>query len=247
MTSKRLKFFSTLSLIVALWASPIAAQELGYYLEEENTTPAIFGMRGGPSLTRIWITPDKLCREEGSKRQTTIIRSDLEKIWLIDHSDTTYTELSHDMVQGLAMMGLMMFGVTADSLTGAPVVPDPLFTKTGQMKMIDSWSCEEFVVAKAAEGSIGNMIERVGLWISLNTEVPPDFYSQMMRRLMGELGSEYDDLFRQIEALQGYPVLIETRAMGHTVTQTLKHVDQREIPQYKFELPKGYKEKAGLF
>jgi hypothetical protein len=136
-------------------------------------------------------------------------------------------------------MGLMMFGVTIDSATGKPIIPDPLFRKTGRKKLVGTWECYEVVIKTGA--GLRGIVEPVVLWVSGNTGLDKDFYSRMMRRLMGELGNEYDAFFRQLEALDGYPVLMETKAMGAIVAQALKKVEERSIPASVFNLPEGYK------
>ena len=128
------------------------SQKQGTFIEEEITSPPIFGMSGENSLAQTWILGDKVRRDEEDKRQTTIIRSDLGKIWILNQSDTTYREVSQEMFQGLAMIGLMMFGVTFDSLTGEPIVPDPLFRETGNNRQIGKWNASEYVVAQKGEG-----------------------------------------------------------------------------------------------
>jgi len=237
--------FSTVLLGVFL-GFEVRAQE-GYILEEETTMPPVFGMSGKMSITKTWITKDKMKRNEGAKNQTTILRSDIGKIWLIDHSDTTYTELSREMFQGLAMMGLMMFGVTVDSVTGDPIIPDTLFQKTGRRRNIDDWDCFEVVVTRGKNVFGNGIIEPVVMWVSGDTGIEKDLYGRLMRQLMGGLGKKYDSLFRQINQLGGYPVLVETKAMGFKMVQKLKSAEKCFLEESIFLLPEGYKKKEGLF
>ena len=220
------------------------SQKQGYYIEEEMTSPPIFGMAGENTLTRTWILDDKIRRDEEDKLQTTIIRSDLGQIWIINHRDTTYREVSQEMFQGLAMIGLMMFGVTFDSLTGEPIVPDPLFQKTGSTRQIGKWSAREYVVVPKGEGSIPNSMKRLSLWLSRDAGLDSRIYSRMMRKMFGDLGSDYDDFFRQLESMEGYPVLVETRMMGMEMKQKLIGIEERNIPLSLFDIPKGYKKQA---
>lgn len=220
------------------------SQTQGYYIEEEVTSPPIFGMEGQSTLTRTWILHDKIRRDEGDKFRTTIIRSDLGKIWIMNHSDTTYNEVSQEMFQGLAMIGLMMFGVTYDSLTGAPIIPDPLFQKTHRTSKIGEWNAHEVTVIQRGEGQLANSVKQMSLWISKDTGLDSRIYSSMMRKMFGDLGNEYDDFFRQLESLEGYPVLVETRMMGMDMKQKLIKTEKRFIPLSLFEIPKGYREKT---
>ena len=117
-------------------------------------TPPIFGMGGSASLTKTWIADDYLRRDEQANNQTTLIRPDLGRIWMINHADTTYSEISQELFQGLAMMGLMMFGVTTDTITGKPIIPDPLFVHTSRTRHIGEWTCYEITTKK--RGIVGN-------------------------------------------------------------------------------------------
>ena len=231
-----------LVLLVITAVHPSHAQ-MGYYIEEETIMPPIFGS-GEKTLTVTYMTENKLRRDEEDELQTTIIRSDLGKIWLIDHTDKSYRELSPEVFQGMAVLGLMMFGVTFDSATGKPRIPDPLFRKTGRKKLVGNWECHEVVVQKGA--GIRGIVEPAVIWVSEDTGLKMELYSRMMRRLMGDLGKEYDAFFRQLEALDGYPVLMESRAMGAVVGQALKKVEEQSMPSSVFTLPEGYK-KVDLF
>jgi hypothetical protein len=217
------------------------SQTQGCYIEEEVTSPPIFGTESQNTLTQTWILEDKIRRDEEAKLQTTIIRSDLGKIWLINHSDTTYREVSQEMCQGLAMIGLMMFGVTYDSLTGVPIIPDPLFHKTYRTSKIGEWIAHEFTISQRGKGQLANSVKRMSLWISKDTGLDSKIYSRMMRKMFGDLGSDYDDFFRQLESLEGYPVLVETRMMGMEMKQKLIKTERRPIPMSLFEIPKEYK------
>jgi len=229
-----------LILLLSLWSLSALAQE-GYVIQEETRMPPMFGEEGRTYIIKTWMTEDKLRRDEGERGQTTIIRSDLGKIWVIDHADTTYSELTQEMFQGLAVMGLMMFGVTLDSVTGKPIIPDPLFKKTGRRKSIGNWDCHEVVLSGGEAGLWNGLIDPVVMWVSGNTGLEKGLYGRLMRRMMGELGEEYDAFFKQLDTMEGYPVLLETRAMGIVVGQELKSVERLAVSSSVFNLPAGYR------
>ena len=239
MTCRQRVFGFCLALLYGFFGLSAFAQE-GYVIQEETRMPPMFGEEGKNHIIKTWMMKDKLRRDEGERGQTTIIRSDLGKIWVIDHADTTYSELTQEMFQGLAVMGLMMFGVTLDSVTGKPIIPDPLFKKTGRQKSIGNWDCHEVVLSGGETGLWNGLIEPVVMWVSGNTGLEKGLYGRLMRRMMGELGEEYDAFFKQLDALDGYPVLLETKAMGVVVGQELKSVERYTIPLSVFDLPAGY-------
>ncbi|MBN2031064.1 hypothetical protein JW824_12580 [bacterium] len=227
-------------IMVVLFAIPLFSQLQGVILEEETVTPPIFGLSGSRSVTKTWISGDRIRRDEEAGNQTTIIRPDLGRIWMIHHSDTTYTEMTQELFQGLAMMGLMMFGVTTDTLTGKPIIPDPLFVHTGRTRMIGEWTCHEICTPKSEEGLLG-MIQTFSMWISGDTGLDGAFYGNLMRKMMGDLGQDYDAFFDQLEQIEGYPVLLETTIMGTNISQELNKIEYGFIPDSVFELPAGYR------
>ncbi len=230
--------------VVMFFALSLFSQNQGVILEEESVTPPVFGMSGSRSVTKTWIAGDRIRRDEEAGNQTTIIRPDLGRIWMIDHADTTYTEMTQEMFQGLAMMGLMMFGVTTDTLTGKPIIPDPLFIRTGRTRNIGEWTCYEIRTPKSEEGLLG-MIQAFSMWVGRDTGLDGVFYGNLMRKMMGDLGGDYDVFFDQLEQIEGYPVLIETTVMGTELFQELKKIEHDFIPDSVFELPAGYKKVGG--
>lgn len=225
--------------VVVLYAVQLFSQTQGVILEEESVTPPVFGMSGSRSITKTWIAGDRIRRDEEASSQTTIIRPDLGRIWMIHHTDTTYTEITQELFQGMAMMGLMMFGVTTDTLTGKPIIPDPLFVRTGRMRNIGEWTCYEIRIPKGEGGLLG-MIQTFSMWISRDTGLDGTFYGNLMRKMMGDLGRDYDAFFDQLEQIEGYPVLLETTVMGKELFQELKKIEYDFIPDSVFELPAGY-------
>ena len=75
------------------WLS-LLSQEKGYYIEEKVTMPSVFGMGGGAGITKIWLTDTYLRRDDGTQNQTTIVNSDEGKVFILDHSDTTYMDMT---------------------------------------------------------------------------------------------------------------------------------------------------------
>jgi len=230
-------------LIAAVYLSADAVSgEYGMLLEEETHSPSVFGFGGGEGMTRIYITDTKLRRDDGNKSQSTIVRSDMKIIWMLDHEDSTYTEMTPDMVQGLGIMGMMVFGVRYDSLTGVPIVPDPLFIQTGEEKKIGRWLCRGWKLVETESGDDA-VRASVTLWISGESGLSSSLYGSILRRMMGDAGEQYDPFFMQIDRLRGYPVYMETRLLGRTVTQKLVRFEKIFIPDSLFVPPSCYRPK----
>ncbi|MBN1780799.1 DUF4412 domain-containing protein [bacterium] len=208
----------------------------GFYLEEEVTTPPLFGLPEKTHRTRTWITKTRLRRDEGDKEQSMIIDTDRQKAWILTHRDSTVMEMGTAAFQGLAMMTMMMFGVTYDTLTGAPVIPDSIFYRTGRTGRVNGWPCEEVIVQRRHRTSASRKGSPVIMWMTSGTPV----YAQILRALMGPLAEQYAPFFRQMENLGGYPASLNTRAMGMDISQKLLKMERIDIPASLFDLPADY-------
>lgn len=214
----------------------------GYYIEELTEMPAIFGMGGGKAVTKTWITRHDFRRDDGNKNQTTIIQSQQNRIIILDHSDTTYTELTSEMFQGLAIMGLMMFGIQYHPETGKPIIPDPLFKQTGKRRKIGQWMCHELVLNTSAGGT-DNTLQQFSMWIGEDTGITGSLYSDIIKKVMGDPGQDYRAFFDQLDRLQGYPVYISAHVMGRAISQMLIRYEHRDISDEHFTVPAMYHKK----
>jgi hypothetical protein len=216
----------------------LAAQEQGFLIMEETTVPPLFGRPQKVIITKTWVAGNHIRKDIGENKQTWIFHSDTSEVWMINHSERTYTILHSDVFQGLAVMAFMTVGTASDSDDGIVKVPDQMFKETGRTLNISGWNCVE-VVAKSNGTSDSS---RLTLWMSRQTGLDSRMFSKIFKRMMGD-NHQYDHLFEQIEALGGYPVLIESRMMGGRVKQELLSVEKRIVTDSLFELPKGYTRK----
>lgn len=210
------------------------SQTNGYYLEEETTTPPMFGLPGSTFLSKTWITQDNYRRDNGDNHQSIVLHSKAGQAFIVQHESKTVSVIDKETMQGMAMMAVMLFGVEMDSLTGLPIVPDPLFIQTDRQRRVGDWEAREYVVQKKNGG-------RVTFWVSSGPGVDGHLYSRLLSVMMGDRAKDYQKLFDQIDQLPGYPVFIETSAFGKQVLQQLKKVERLPIKEEVFDPPKGYK------
>ncbi len=213
-------------------------------IKERTQTPPIFGMSGKLENTKTWIAEDRIRRDDGSG-SSKIIRLDKGIMWIVNNNDSSYTELTNDEFQGMAVMALMMYGITFDTLTGEVIIPEPLFKKTGRRGEINGYKCFEVVPSNMDQKS--SFIKGITMWISSDTGLDPGLFADILRKTLGGLGDEYKSFFSQIEALGGYPVRIETKALGRVVTQDFQGHEKQTVPADFFDVPKEYKKKEGFF
>ncbi len=209
-------------------------QKSGYIIEEEWTTPPLFGMPGTTRLVKTTIAGGKIRRDEADSSQIVLIRPDLGKLWMIRPKEKSYLEMDRETLQGLSMMAVMVFGIGISPETGKPIIPDSLFMKTGKEMWIGSWKCREILVRRPQGRA-------VSIWVSGETGLEPGVYTEILKKLMGPAASDYKAFFRQMDTLDGYPVLIESGMGGKKLTQKLIGVRSQPISDTVFEIPKGYR------
>jgi len=229
---------------LALMASSGYSQIKCTVIRERTQTPPIFGMSGKLENTKTWIFEDKIRRDDG-RGSSKIIRLDKGLMWIVNNRDSSYTELSKDEFQGMAVMALMMYGITFDTLTGKVIIPDPLFKKTGKRGEVNGYKCFEVVPTKMSQKS--SFIKGITMWISPDTGLEPELFADILKKTLGGMGDDYNSFFKQIEELGGYPVRIETKALGRVVTQDFQGYQKETVPANFFNIPDGYKKKEGFF
>ena len=96
------------------------------------------------------------------------------------------------------------------------------------------------IPAQRGEGSMSGMVKSFTMWVSPDCGVSADVYANISRKMMGPFSTEYEALFKQMENLGGYPVLIETKMIGKKAKQQLISCERKEMSLEIFELPKSY-------
>jgi len=115
----------------------LPGQEAGIILTETVKTPPLFGFPAKTRQVRTWIRGDYLRRDEGEKSRTILVLPHSENAWLINHRDSTIIQILPETLQGLSLLGIGMFGIASDSITGKPVIPPGLFQRTGRSQTVN--------------------------------------------------------------------------------------------------------------
>jgi hypothetical protein len=214
--------------------------ESGYYIEELMTTPPLFGLPEKTHLIRTWITADRLRRDEGNHQRTFIFHTKDNQAWLINHQDSTVAAVSKETFQGLTLVTMMMFGVTYDSLTGEPIIPDSIFYRTGRKSRVNNWACEEVIIQSRHTVAKQRGYKPVLMWVAKDSVIDQPIYMHILKSMMGPLGSQYTAFFNQLERLGGYPAELHTQALGMEIKQQLKIFKKQEVDDAVFNIPANY-------
>ena len=213
-------FFIVLMVFAVGWAQGI------YYLEQETRIQNPYQQGSKTTLQKIWYTKDKMRTEE--PQATTIIRLDLNKIWVLNPAEKTYMEMGIEELEAMGKMALGMLG-NAENMT-------PRITRTKNTKKVGPWKAYELQIV------MGPITQHI--WISHDVDFPLEYYKQTLKA-MPSLKQISDILEQEVD---GIPVYTEStmEMMGTKIASTteLKKVEKiSSLPADFFDLPDGYVKK----
>lgn len=232
---------SMVSLAVAFvlagsWAPPALA---GIYLEHEAVLPNPVTFQPIKQTIRSWREGRKYKRENPMRNETVVVDLEKREVIGISMTNKTYWKLPAEKYQQLALVSLIVMGVSATA-DGKLVVPEPLFVKTGETATIDRWNAYRVDVAGKLPQGVSTSV-----WLSEDVRIPMDSLVDQLRVSLGDPKTpELESLFRQWKDLKGYPVqtvtTIKTAQMEVVTSETLLSYAEKKIPASEFEVPKGY-------
>ena len=209
-------------------APDAAAQSDGLAIEQIMELSIIPGQPPMASTQKIWLAPGKMRMEmqgggmPGMDNMTTIVRTDLNKVYILDDRAKTYMEMPADL---------------AASATAAKIE----MKATGQKKKIKDWNCEEYIIT----GS-GDMAEiKMTVWASEDIKVDGKLRDSLLASIKNPMLNSLADKLRE---LKGFPVEqnieVDMGGMKMTTATRLNSAVQQPIPDDKFEVPKSYTPRA---
>ncbi len=214
----------------AALAKPEIYNDLSIYREETVVTSQYPSGQQTTAATRVWVKGPKMRTEVASSGEVTIVRADLDKVYMINAVRRIYSETPLAIYRKAQRVSLAMLGV------------DPTYTATNRERKIGHWKCREVVVAEQA-GAGGDSLKTIW-WMSDD----PSLEKRLMRHVMSvSMGLDLDEtnsrFFEKLAGIPGYPVQTETTMThgGTTVktVNTLQKMERREINDSQFELPEG--------
>lgn len=214
-------------LLFLLAAAPVAADTL---LTIKSHVQGLT-MAGSPDgEIRIWVAGDMLRRDDGDATST-ILRLDRNKLYVVNHQDKTYSELS-------LPLDLQKLGASQDVLkTTVQVKP------SNETKKIRSWSARRVEVG--VSNAAGLKLDGT-LWVSKDVEG----YAALNRMAvsMAALQPGGANLARQLEEIGGFPVVQETdvemNGSRFKTREELVSVETKAAPAGLYEPPAGYAKEA---
>jgi hypothetical protein len=217
-----------LPLLLFLLALPAAADTL---LTIKSHVQGLT-MAGPPDgEIRIWVAGDRLRRDDGDA-SSTILRLDRNKLYLVNHQDRTYSELS-------LPLDLQKLAAASQDLLKTVVQVNP----TNQTKKIRSWKARKVEVD--VSNAAGLKLDAT-LWVSTDVEA----YAALNRMVvsLAALQPGGATLARQLEQIGGFPVVqeaeVELNGSRFKTREELVSVETRTAPAELYEPPAGYVKEA---
>ncbi len=182
-----------------------------------------------------WMAKEKMREDEGENK-TTIIRLDLNKIYVIDHTQKTYSEIDlpidlEKMLPAEAKQMMQMMQVT------------PKVTETNETKKIKDWNCKKYIVEISISMMGMNMPMKMEMWVSKDLGIDLKLYEKFYTEFLG-LQPMFKDFAEEFKKIEGYPVLtLFSMTMMGTETKYQEEVisvEKKDAPAGTYDLPQGY-------
>ncbi len=208
-------------------------------MQHEAVLPNPVTMQPIKQTIHSWRDGKKFKRENPIRNETVIVDLDKQEVIGINSSTKSYWKMPSAKYQQLALISLVVMGVTATP-DGKLNVPDPLFEKTGQTALVEGRKAYEVKVLGTMPNGVATSV-----WLSEEVDLPiADLVEQLRISLGGPTNPQLEPLFAQWGALKGYPVqnitTIRTQQGEVMTSETLISYKKEKLPASTFEVPKGF-------
>jgi hypothetical protein len=231
----------TILIIIALAFSPLLANA-DHVIKGKKHTDAISVMgRSEPAKDEemtTWLGKDKMRQDVGEA--TTLIRLDKNKMYMINHSDKTYSEM--DLPFNLEEMLPAEAKQMMDTMDISSSIND-----TGETQTINNWKCKKYLVEISVSMMGMEMPINMNMWTSKDLGVDLNEFKELYTKTL-EMNPMLKDFIPDFEKIEGYPVLTEFSMDMMGAQQKYKEevisVEKIGAPAGTYDLPEGYTKTA---
>lgn len=217
---------------------PLAAGADTLYTVKSHTDAFSVGGQSQPakdSQVKVWAAGDRLRRDDGD--QTMIFRLDKNRLYILDHEDKTYSEISLPI--DLRKMMPKGSEAMADQIAAGMKVTVQVAPRD-ETKKINQWNARRYDVT--VQSAMGMKIATT-MWVSKEVEGFAPF--NKMAGAMASLQPGSGEWAKQLEKIDGFPVLTDSKvdALGAQfgTREELVSVETKAAPAGTYDLPAGYK------
>lgn len=237
----RFLIFLSVCFSVMCIAHPVHADI--YMEQKQHTDPVTMMGQQQPAtdiIDKIWISKDKM-RSDNAKRSV-ITRMDQKKIYVLNHQQKTYNEISLEPRQSQQTdsqntMAMQMMQGMAQQI-------EIVISPTNETKKISKWNCKKYIQEmKTMMGPITTII-----WatedIKVDTPLFEDFYSTSMMIQPGA-GASTEKIKKELQKVKGIYVFTETitfmmNTRIRSTTELLEYKDAK-APPGTYDMQTDYK------
>lgn len=238
MRKKLFFWFTALVFVFSIILCPTQAKADIYIKKIKHTDAVTIMGQTQPAKDEegaTWMAKEKMREDEGENK-TTIIRFDLNKIYVIDHTQKTYSEIDlpidlEKMLPAEAKQMMQMMQVT------------PKVTETNETKKIKDWNCKKYIVEIGISMMGMNMPMKMEMWVSKDLGIDLKLYEKFYTEFLG-LQPMFKDFAEEFKKIEGYPVLtLFSMTMMGTETkyqEEVVSVEKKDAPAGTYDLIQGY-------
>lgn len=239
MTRRVIDLTAVVLIIFALAFIPSTVQA-DHVIKGKKHTDAM-SMMGQPEKdedTTTWLGKDKMRQDVGDV--TTLIRMDQNKMYIINHSDKTFSEM--DLPLNLDAI----LPPEAKQMMDAMDISSSI-TATGEKQTINDWTCEKYLVEISVSMMGMEMPIKMDMWTSKDLGVNLNEFKELYTKTL-EMNPMFKDFIGEFEKIDGYPVLTEFSMSMMGTEQKYKEevvsAEKMNPPAGTYDLPEGYTKTA---
>jgi hypothetical protein len=184
---------------------------------------------------KTWIAKNKM--REDMAESSIIVRLDLNKIYTIDHSARTYSEID------LPVELDKVFPPEAKQMLDVMQTKSSSVKETAETQTIRNWLCQKFLIEVEISMMEMNLPMKMEIWASKDLGIDLTAQKKFSDAILS-LNPFTKGLVEEFKKIEGYPVLtISSMTMMGTETKEREEVvsvEKKDIPPKTFNLPKGY-------
>ncbi|MGB2764784.1 MAG: DUF4412 domain-containing protein [Candidatus Aminicenantaceae bacterium] len=182
-----------------------------------------------------WIAKNKM-RDDMSETSM-IVRYDLKKIYIIDHSKKAYSEadipINLEKVLPPETKQMMQMLQVATK-----------FTATDETQKIKSWTCKKYIVEITVSMMGMNMPITMEIWATKDLGIDLKTFHNLYGTILSTTPFT-EGLAKEFKKMEGYPILIlYSMVMSGSETKSREEVvsvEKKDAPAGTYDLPQGYK------
>jgi hypothetical protein len=186
----------------------------------------------------IWIAKDKMREDMGE--ESVIIRFDTNKIYTVNNSLKTYSEidLPIDMEKILSPESKQM--MQAMKLTAT-------LTDTKETRQIKTWNSKKYLLNISASMMGMDMPTTVEIWNTKDLGIDLDLYKKFYSLTL-KLNPMFKDAMAELDKMEGITVLekssMKTMGVEQKYQEEVVSVEKKDAPAGTYDLPQSYKKTA---